>query len=165
MIVYDYLNTPVEVNLPDRPISSIFVQILSGDETGTVAFEDGTAVHFDASNHRIYGFFGGSYVVCKSKVKEWLAFSPTPGETASYERGRMNWEEEEMNIPDCYDPIYQAERLAAEIDKRLEAALTCALCGDTIQPGQRYHTTEDKAVCRFCADEIAKNVFILEEEQ
>lgn len=144
MIVYDYLNTPVEVNLPDRPISSIFVQILSGDETGTVAFEDGTAVHFDASNHRIYGFFDGSYVVCKSKVKEWLAFSPTPGETASYERGRMNWEEEGMNIPDCYDPIYQAERLAAE-----EPALHCENCEEPIYA--EYWDICGDLLCEKCA--------------
>lgn len=144
MIVYDYSNVPVEVNLPNKPVFAIFVRILSGDETGTVVFEDGTDMYFDASNHRIYSFFDGDYVVHKSKIQEWLAFAPSPGETASYERGRMNWEEEELNIPDCYDPIYQAERLATE-----EPALHCENCGKPIY--DEYWDICGDLLCEDCA--------------
>ena len=45
--IYDYKNRPVDIELPDKPIRSIFVLILSGDETGRVEFEDGETFSFD----------------------------------------------------------------------------------------------------------------------
>lgn len=65
-----------------------------------------------------------------------------------------------MQIPDCYDPIYQAERREAEADKQREQTLPCALCDDLIFPYEKYHAVNGKAICNFCAAEIAENVFI-----
>lgn len=56
--VYDYENKPVIVELPDKEIEEIFVQIISGDETGVVVFKDGTLVRFDAcEGGRMVGYY------------------------------------------------------------------------------------------------------------
>ena len=47
--IYDYANNAVNIEIPDKPIKRIHVRILTGDETGTILFEDGTQLGFDAS--------------------------------------------------------------------------------------------------------------------
>lgn len=86
MIVYDYANNPVEVVLPDKPITAIDVSVLSGDETGTVFFADGTHIRFDSSGDRLIGFDDGSYYVEGDAIQKWLDFKPSEDRTASYER-------------------------------------------------------------------------------
>lgn len=49
-----------------------------------------------------------------------------------------------MDIPDCYDPIYQAERLAAE-----EPALHCENCGEPIY--DEYWEICGALLCEKCA--------------
>ena len=71
----------VEIELPDKPIKAISVTVLSGDETGTVIFDDGTTVDFDASYWRVCDFFDGSYTVIGEQVSDWLAFRPSDGRT------------------------------------------------------------------------------------
>lgn len=63
MTVFDFENREVKIELPDKPIKAISVTVLSGDETGTVIFDDGTTVDFDASYWRICDFFDGSYIL------------------------------------------------------------------------------------------------------
>lgn len=89
MIIYDFDNEAVKVELPDKPIASISVTVLSGDETGNVVFKDGEIIHFDASNCRLMGFFDGSYSVSGEDIQKWLDFKPTDGRTASYQRQRQ----------------------------------------------------------------------------
>ena len=50
--IYDYANNAVNIEIPDKPIKRIDVIVLSGDETGTIWFEDGTRIGFDASDNR-----------------------------------------------------------------------------------------------------------------
>lgn len=38
--IYDYDNKPVTVELPEKEIVSIFINVISGDETGWFTFED-----------------------------------------------------------------------------------------------------------------------------
>ena len=40
--IYDYANNAVNIEIPDKPIKRIHVRILTGDETGTIWFEDDT---------------------------------------------------------------------------------------------------------------------------
>lgn len=86
MTVFDFENREVKIELPDKPIKAISVTVLSGDETGTVIFDDGTTVDFDASYWRICDFFDGSYTVIGEQVSDWLAFRPSVGRTAAYLR-------------------------------------------------------------------------------
>lgn len=86
MTVFDFENREAKIELPDKPIKAISVTVLSGDETGTVIFDDGTTVGFDASNSRICNFFDGSYTVIGEQIFDWLAFKPSDGRTAAYLR-------------------------------------------------------------------------------
>ena len=51
MKIYDYDNREVIIELPYKEIKEVFVNVLSGDETGIVEFVDGTYIRFDASKH------------------------------------------------------------------------------------------------------------------
>ena len=50
--IYDFDDNAVKIENPDKPIKRIDVIVLSGDETGTIRFEDGTRFDFDASDDR-----------------------------------------------------------------------------------------------------------------
>lgn len=50
-----------------------------------------------------------------------------------------------MNIPDCYDPIFQAERLAEE-----EPAMHCENCGEPIYDDYYWDICGD-LLCEKCA--------------
>lgn len=86
--VYDYDNKATEVEILDKPIQSILVTILSGDETGTVYFEDGTEQRFDASDCRNTDHFDGAYVVNGDEVTKWTSINPHVAKygTKSYKR-------------------------------------------------------------------------------
>ena len=87
--IYDYDNNVVKIEIPDKPIKSIYVTILSGDEIGIIRFEDGTQFDFDTSDDRITDFYDGSYVVEGDDIVRWLEFRPRAGCTASYARQEM----------------------------------------------------------------------------
>jgi hypothetical protein len=83
--IYDYDNKPTEVVISDdKAISAIFVNILSGDETGIIMFADGSFKRFDASNHRMHSFYDGSYVVTGEDISRWNEFKSNG--TISYSR-------------------------------------------------------------------------------
>lgn len=84
--IYDYDNNAVKIEIPDKPIKCIDITVLSGDETGTIRFEDGTRLDFDASDDRCMSFYDGSYFVEGDDIRRWLAFRPPAGRTASYAR-------------------------------------------------------------------------------
>ena len=87
--IYDYDDNAVKIEIPDKPIKSINVIVLSGDETGTIRFEDGTRFDFDASDDRNTDFYDGSYFVEGDDIKRWLSFRPRAGRTAWYGRQEM----------------------------------------------------------------------------
>ena len=86
MTIYDYDNKAVEVELPDKEIDYIVVEVLSGDETGFVQFTDGTYLNFDASNDRFVHYADGWYRVPKEHVRDWMNFKPSKEMTISYDR-------------------------------------------------------------------------------
>lgn len=86
MTIYDYDNKPVTVELPEKQIFMIIVNVLSGDETGRIIFEDGTSIEFDASSDRINSYFDGAYIVPESFISEWVNFKFSRNRTRSYER-------------------------------------------------------------------------------
>lgn len=63
----------------------------------------------------------------------------------------------DKDIPGCYDPIYQAERLALEQDKLMEKTLCCSICRCTLYPGDKYHEHRGVVVCSFCLEELNEN--------
>lgn len=67
-----------------------------------------------------------------------------------------------MNIPSCYDPIYQAERLAMEHDKLMENTVQCSVCRRTLYPGDKYHANRKVIVCPSCLEELQDNIEIIE---
>ena len=73
--IYDYANHVTEIAIPDdKVISSIYVNILSGDETGIIVFTDGSHIRFDASDFRFTSFYDGNYVVCGENIQKWIEF-------------------------------------------------------------------------------------------
>ena len=95
MKIYDYINRPVEVELPDKEIKAILVQILTGDEIGYVLFEDGGQLSFDASMERVTDYNDGAYLVKKEHLAEWLDWKPedTPWPLYTCAYARRNWYE------------------------------------------------------------------------
>ena len=89
--IYDYVNRPTEVQLPDKEIECISITVLSGDETGFVLFNDGSTLPFDASDCRLMNYFDDNYVVTKDNLEAWNNFTPTKGGTAAYERADLIW--------------------------------------------------------------------------
>lgn len=63
-----------------------------------------------------------------------------------------------MNIPDCYDPIYQAERREAEADRRAAMLPKCCFCERLIYPGNPYREHLARSVCEDCFAELEDNV-------
>lgn len=85
--IYDYDNNPTIVNIPEKEIDSIWIRILSGDETGDIEFKDGTSVSFDASHCRMMSFDDGGYVVKGDAICKWINWKPCEGcHTFSYDR-------------------------------------------------------------------------------
>lgn len=74
--IYDYAKEAVEIETLNKPIDHIHVVILSGDETGTIFYEDGTKQVFDASDCRQNSFYDGCYDVAKEDVAWWMAYVP-----------------------------------------------------------------------------------------
>lgn len=72
-----------------------------------------------------------------------------------------------MNIPDCYDPVYQEERRQADFDRRASHFPICNCCGDHIYPGWQYYTLDvgkdALTVCDECAAEMMDNPCIVED--
>lgn len=60
----------------------------------------------------------------------------------------------DKDIPGCYDPVYQAERLAMEQDKLRERTCQCHLYSRTMYPGDKYHEHRGVVVCSFCMEEL-----------
>lgn len=67
-----------------------------------------------------------------------------------------------MEIPDCYDPVYQEEHRQAELDKFLDSLPCCTLCNRTLYPGDKFHTASYMIVCPSCVEELNENKDIVE---
>lgn len=67
----------------------------------------------------------------------------------------------DKDIPGCYDPVYQAERLAMEQDKLMENTVCCNICRRTLYPGDTMHVASFLVVCPSCFEELADNLEIV----
>lgn len=61
-------------------------------------------------------------------------------------------------IPECYDPVYQAERLAMEQDRLMENTVQCTICRRTLYPGDKIHVAQFFVVCPSCYEELGENI-------
>ena len=68
-------------------------------------------------------------------------------------------------IPNCYDPIYQAEQREAAWDRLVENLPVCTLCRKTVFPGGKLHTANCRVVCSSCVEELNENIEIVEEPE
>jgi len=72
-----------------------------------------------------------------------------------------------MNIPDCYDAVYQAERREAVMESREARREHCGCCGRVIEPGEHLWTVlrhkETFSLCRSCKEDVDESETILEE--
>lgn len=58
-----------------------------------------------------------------------------------------------MDIPNCYDPVYQEERRQAEADRAISMRPVCACCRKSVIPGRPYYTLSiKKDLCTICED-------------
>lgn len=72
-----------------------------------------------------------------------------------------------MNIPDCYDPVFQEDRRQAEWDKAVQWYPKCGCCGDVLLPGRRYFELDvlgnTLIVCDGCKGVMEINEVIVED--
>lgn len=67
-----------------------------------------------------------------------------------------------MQMPDCYDPVRQAEKREEHWDDYISQLPTCALCSRRIYPGEKVHTAHYKRVCTNCKEQLEDDVDIVE---
>lgn len=67
-----------------------------------------------------------------------------------------------MQIPDCYDPVRQADRREEHWDNYVAQLPHCFLCSRVLYPGVKYHTAHCKTVCTSCKEELDNNVDLVE---
>lgn len=96
--IYEFDNERKIITVPDKEIKEIWVNVQSGDETGTITFQDGEEIEFDASDYRFISYDDGSYVVTGDNIQKWIDFVPLH-KTFSYERMRAvrKWINDETN--------------------------------------------------------------------
>lgn len=70
-----------------------------------------------------------------------------------------------MNIPNCYDPVYQAEQREAEWDRFVEKLPVCTLCRCRISPGNKIHTAHKMVVCASCVETLNDDFEFVEEPE
>lgn len=72
-----------------------------------------------------------------------------------------------MNIPDCYDPVRQAERLAFEADKQEARRERCGACCRLLEPGEPVWTLLLKCgavrLCHRCKQAVDESETTAEE--
>ena len=72
-----------------------------------------------------------------------------------------------MDIPACYDPVYQEERRQAAIDRRESHFPICSCCGARIYPSGQFYELDVRKyaliVCEECASEMMDNPCIVED--
>lgn len=67
-------------------------------------------------------------------------------------------------IPDCYDPVFQAERRERVWDEYRRRTPCCDLCRETIRPGCPYRECSTGTVCEDCFEALMDNVNLYEED-
>ena len=84
--IYDFKNEPTEVELKCRAVSRIYVSVITGDETISVLFSNGSIKEFNSSDTRVVDIIDGTYVLKGNRIRKWMEYEPTGDGTISYER-------------------------------------------------------------------------------
>lgn len=66
-------------------------------------------------------------------------------------------------IPNCYDPVVQAERRESDWDKFVDKLPACTLCKRPLFPGDKFHTVGSLTACSRCVDELNENFDFVED--
>lgn len=72
--IYDWDNNEKIVTIEDKPIEAIVVNVVSGDETAYIYYEDGTEEYIDSSTQRLTSYLDETYLIKKSEVENWINF-------------------------------------------------------------------------------------------
>ena len=75
--IYNFNNEATEVDIGEKLIKQLFVQVLLGDEVVTVEYDDGTKKTFDSSYNRWVSYVEESYIVEKDRIQDWISYMPT----------------------------------------------------------------------------------------
>lgn len=71
-----------------------------------------------------------------------------------------------MELPACWDPVYQEERRQLRYEQWLRRLTVCDGCGRHVMPGEAYSPVElpgrTFALCRGCLARIVEDVRIQE---
>lgn len=72
-----------------------------------------------------------------------------------------------MEIPDCYDPVFQEERRQAQWDREAQWPPKCGCCGEVLFPGRHYFEMDVMGdtliVCDECKDRMEDSEVIVED--
>lgn len=88
--IYDFANNAVTIELFNKRIKEIYVEVVTGDEIVYITYENETCQTCDSSlGTRIEDFLDGAYQVEGEKnIQDWINFEPK-GSIYSYERMRL----------------------------------------------------------------------------
>lgn len=71
-----------------------------------------------------------------------------------------------MDIPNCYDPVYQEERRQAQADRAVSQRPVCVCCFKPVQPGRPYYKIsvqkELYTICEDCKEDLDESETYLE---
>lgn len=70
--IYGFLNEEKIIPIT-KPIDSIEVSVISGDEVITINYKDGTSESHDAGDDRYLDLYDGFYVVFEDQLEDWAA--------------------------------------------------------------------------------------------
>ena len=70
-----------------------------------------------------------------------------------------------MRLPDCYDPVFQAQEREAEWDRFAANLPVCTLCRKKLLPGQKFHAACYMVVCPSCVEELNENYEFVEDPE
>lgn len=67
-----------------------------------------------------------------------------------------------MEIPDCYDPVYQEEQRQKDWDDFVEDLPVCSCCGRGVYPHGRFYEKNQIILCFDCKVDLDESERILE---
>lgn len=92
--IYNYNNEPTEIDIGNKEIEYITVEVISGDEWIHIHYEDGTKSHY-RSDTALIPLYDGGYIVRKEEIQKWIELEKVTYDTISYHRLEKFTEEEE----------------------------------------------------------------------
>lgn len=83
----DYQSKICKVQLRDE-IKMIIINVISGDETAIIVYEDGTSEEFDSSSNRYINYYDGTYIVPADRLEE---FNDLKGDSYDRMEKALEW--------------------------------------------------------------------------